>query len=80
MAAENLLKQDFQAERPFSKLLTDVTQVQCRDGKLYISPIMDCFGGDILSLEMRDNMKKVVRRYSQRQDGSIPSTRCDSPQ
>ena len=32
MAAENLLKQDFQAERPFTKLLTDVTQVQCRDG------------------------------------------------
>ena len=60
MAAENLLKQDFQAERPFTKLLTDVTQVQCRDGKLYISPIMDCFDGGILSLEMRDNMKKEL--------------------
>ena len=60
MASENLLKQDFHADKPFSKLLTDITQVQCRDGKLYISPIMDCFSGEILSLEMRDNMKKEL--------------------
>lgn len=60
MAAENLLKQDFHADKPFTKLLTDITQVQCRDGKLYISPIMDCFNGEILSLCMRDNMKKEL--------------------
>ena len=60
MAAENLLKQNFHADKPFAKLLTDITQVQCRDGKLYISPIMDCFNGEILSLEMRDNMKKEL--------------------
>ena len=71
MASENLLKQDFHADKPFTKLLTDITQVQCRDGKLYISPIMDCFNGEILSLEMRDNMKKelcvdTVRAMSKR--------------
>ena len=60
MAAENLLKQDFHANRPFAKLLTDITEVQCRDGKLYISPIMDCYSGEILSLCMRDNMKKEL--------------------
>ena len=60
MAAENLLKQDFHADKPFTKLLTDITQVQCRDGKLYISPIMDCFNGEILSLCMWNNMKKEL--------------------
>ena len=60
MASENLLKQDFQSARPFTKLVTDITQVQCRDGKLYISPIMDCYSGEILALEMRDNMKKEL--------------------
>ena len=60
MAAENLLKQDFHADKPFTKLLTDITQVQCRDGKLYISPIMDCFNGEILALQMRNNMKKEL--------------------
>lgn len=35
---ENLIKQDFSAKGPFTKLLTDISQVQCQDGKLYISP------------------------------------------
>lgn len=57
---ENLIKQDFSAERPLQKLLTDISQIQCRDGKLYISPIMDCFNGEILALCMRNNMRKEL--------------------
>ena len=71
MQAENLIKQDFSAEEPYRKLLTDITQIQCTDGKLYISPILDCFNGEVLSLCMRGNMKKelcidtvrALRRY-----------------
>ena len=57
---ENLIKQDFFADKPYTKLLTDISQIQCIDGKLYISPILDCFNGEILSLVMRDNMKKEL--------------------
>ena len=57
---ENLIKQDFSAEKPHQKMLTDISQIPCVDGKLYISPIMDCFNGEILSLEMRNNMKKEL--------------------
>lgn len=57
---ENLLKRDFRSDEPLKKLLTDVSEVQCGDGKLYISPIMDCFNGEIVALEMRDNMKKEL--------------------
>jgi transposase InsO family protein len=60
MKAENLINQDFSAEKPFQKLLTDITQVQCADGKLYFSPILDCFNGEILSLCMSNNMKKEL--------------------
>ena len=60
MQAENLIKQDFSAEEPYKKLLTDITQIQCANGKLYISPILDCFNGEVLSLCMRDNMKKEL--------------------
>ena len=60
MKSENLIKQDFSADRPFQKLLTDITQVQCADGKLYISPILDCFSGEILALCMADNMRKEL--------------------
>ena len=57
---ENLIKRDFTAAEPVKKLLTDITEVQCSDGKLYISPIMDCYNGEILTVEMRDNMKKEL--------------------
>lgn len=57
---ENLIRQDFSADKPYIKLLTDISQIQCIDGKLYISPIIDCFNGETLSLIMRDNMKKEL--------------------
>jgi transposase InsO family protein len=57
---ENLLKQDFRSEEPLKKFLADITEVPCANGKLYVSPVMDCFNGEIVALEMRDNMKKEL--------------------
>lgn len=57
---ENLIKKDFSAEIPFAKLLADISQIPCADGRLYISPIMDCFNGEIIALQMRDNMRKEL--------------------
>ena len=45
---EKLIRQDFSADKPYTKLLTDISQIQCIDGKLYISPIIDCLNGEIL--------------------------------
>lgn len=58
MRPQNLLKRDFTAKKPNEKCLTDITQIPCKGGKLYIAPIFDCFGGEIISLEMDTNMKK----------------------
>ena len=57
---ENIIKRDFTSNKPITKLLTDITEVQCSNGKLYISPIFDCYNGEIVALEMRDNMKKEL--------------------
>ena len=54
------MKGDFTAKEANVKWLTDITQTPCRDGKLYIAPVMDCFGGEIINLEMDDNMKKEL--------------------
>lgn len=50
--SENLIKQDFKADKPAKKFLTDITEVVCKDGRLYLSPIMDCFDGAILAFTM----------------------------
>lgn len=57
---ENLIKQDFTADEPNKKWFTDITQVPCSDGKLYIAPVFDCYGGEVVSLAMATNMKKEL--------------------
>ena len=47
--ADNLLKRDFYAERPFEKITTDVTQFKIGDEKVYLSPVMDLFNREIIS-------------------------------
>ena len=57
---DNIINQDFTAAEPNEKWLTDITQVQCSDGTLYISPVLDCYRGEIVSLAMDTNMKKEL--------------------
>ncbi|MGI6248654.1 MAG: DDE-type integrase/transposase/recombinase [Acutalibacteraceae bacterium] len=42
------------------KLLSDITEIQCCDGKLYVSAVLDCYNGEILSVAMDSNMKKEL--------------------
>ena len=58
--AENLIKQDFSATEPNQKWLTDITEVPCADGKLYVAPVFDCWNGEIVGLSMDDNMRKEL--------------------
>lgn len=39
--AENLIQQDFSAEKPNEKWLMDITEIQCKNAKLYMTPVMD---------------------------------------
>jgi len=55
--AENLLARDFTADTPNKKWLSDITEVACRNGKLYVAPILDCFDGQIVGLAIDDNMR-----------------------
>ncbi len=36
---------DFSAERPFEKMATDIAEFALSDGKVYLSPAIDCFDG-----------------------------------
>ena len=58
--SDDLIKQDFTAHKPNTKWLSDISEVPTVDGKLYISPIMDCFDGQVVGLSMADNMKKEL--------------------
>ena len=47
--ADNLLKRNFYAEKPFEKLTTDVTEFKIGDEKVYLSPVLDMFNREIVS-------------------------------
>ena len=48
-APENIINRDFQASAPNEKWLPDITEFQIPAGKVYLSPIIDCFDGMVVS-------------------------------
>ena len=46
-APENLVNRDFRAAAPNELWLTDITEFGLPDGKVYLSPILDCFDGGL---------------------------------
>ena len=47
--APNLLKRDFHAQKANQKWVTDVTEFTVKDQKVYLSPILDLYNGEIIS-------------------------------
>ncbi len=58
--AEDLVKGDFKAEDPNSKWLTDITEMKCKDGKLYLCAVLDCFDASVVGFSMDNNMKALL--------------------
>ena len=55
--SDDLLKRDFKSDKPFSKCVTDITEVKAKNGKLYVSAIFDCYDLTAIGLSMDDNMR-----------------------
>jgi putative transposase len=51
LIAPNLLKRDFNAGKPNEKWVTDVTEFKVAGRKLYLSPVMDLFNGEIIAYD-----------------------------
>jgi transposase InsO family protein len=48
-APDNLINRDFRADTPNEKWLTDITEFHIPAGKVYLSPMIDCFDGLVVS-------------------------------
>ena len=51
-AVPNILKRDFKADKINDKWVTDITEFRIPSGKVYLSPMIDCFDGAIVSWTM----------------------------
>lgn len=54
-APDNELGRNFHAEQPNEKWLTDITEMAAADGKVYLSPVIDCFDGMVVTWKMSRN-------------------------
>lgn len=59
--APNILDRDFKSQVPYQKWATDITVFGVKDKKLYLSPILDLFNGEIISYQLSEspNFKQV---------------------
>lgn len=77
-APANLVNRDFHAERPNALWLTDVTRFSMDGYKCWLSPVIDCFGGMVVSWTlsrspgeaMADGM--LLDAIATLGDGSVP--------
>ncbi len=61
LVAPNVIDRDFSAEAPNRKWATDVTQINIGATKLYLSPILDMYNGEIIShnISTSPNLEQV---------------------
>lgn len=50
-ASPNTLARDFEAEQPNQKWVTDVTEFKVAGEKLYLSPVLDLYNGEIIAYQ-----------------------------
>lgn len=62
VTAPNILSRDFQASQPNEKWVTDVTEMTVFGEKIYLSPVLDLYNGEIVSyqIERRPSFKLVT--------------------
>jgi transposase InsO family protein len=58
--SDDLIKRNFKSDKPLEKCVTDITEVKCLDGKLYVSAVFDCFDSAVLGFAMDTNMKATL--------------------
>ncbi|MEG0144603.1 MAG: IS3 family transposase [Clostridia bacterium] len=63
-AAEDRVKREFTAQEPMEKLLNDITEMKCKDGKLYLAATLDYFDGAIVGMHMAENKRCEICKAS----------------
>lgn len=76
-APANLLNRNFSAAAPNEKWLTDITEFQIPAGKVYLSPMIDCFDGMVVSWSI--GTRPDAELVNTMLDAAIESVRaCDA--
>jgi transposase InsO family protein len=56
-ATPDLVRRDFTAEKPGTKLVGDITYLHTWEGWLYLATVIDCFNKEVIGYAMADHMR-----------------------
>jgi transposase InsO family protein len=62
LAAPNLLKQDFSADGPNQKWVTDITYIDTAEGWLYLAPVLDLYSRMVVGWSMADHLETSLAK------------------
>lgn len=57
--AGNVLNRQFSVDKPNQKWITDVTEFKINGEKLYLSPVLDLYNGEIVAYQMAYYQKRL---------------------
>ena len=57
---DNIINRDFHAEQPNTKWLTDITEFAIPAGKVYLSPVIDCFDGMVVKWNIGTTQDSIL--------------------
>jgi putative transposase len=81
--APNILKRDFVATKPNQKWVTDVTEFHLFGEKLYLSPVLDLFNGEIIAYNIESRpvyplvSKMLDQAFGRLSEGDTPILHSD---
>ena len=81
--APNILERHFEATKPNEKWVTDVTEFHLHGQKLYLSPILDLFNGEIISYHLENRpiyplvSRMLTKAFEHLKDGDSPILHSD---
>lgn len=80
IVSPNILNRDFRAASPLEKLVTDISYIYHKGGRLYLSVIKDLYDNSILAYNISkfndyklvyDNIKMLINKFGNALDGAI---------
>ncbi|RXZ00934.1 IS3 family transposase [Fictibacillus sp. S7] len=81
--APNVIARKFQAVKPNEKWVTDVTEIQLHGEKLYLSPVLDLYNGEIVAYQMEHRpvyslvSKMLDKAFKQLKENDAPILHSD---
>jgi len=77
LGVENIISRDFHANKPNTKWLTDITEFSHPEGKVYLSALIDCFDGKVVTWTIGNNPNaKLVNTMLERAIDSLIDGEC----